>query len=153
MTTSGALRQSSARATRAFCPPDRSFILMVCAWLTKPKVPSCLRAFSYGKSNSRIRYSDGVSSAVRCSPECWSNLPIRYTDTTMVDVTQGGIYIWATAEGSRSGGAGNFGKEFQNTSTKNKTNISETKWSFLFITQYAYNFVKQRKQREKGRLL
>jgi len=75
MMTSGAFRQSSARATRAFCPPDRSFMRMVCAWPASPKVPSCLRAFSYGKSNNRIRYSEGVSSAVKCSPECWSNLP------------------------------------------------------------------------------
>lgn len=29
--TSGAFRQSSARATRAFCPPERSFMRMVCA--------------------------------------------------------------------------------------------------------------------------
>lgn len=73
--TSGAFRQSSARATRAFCPPDRSFMRIVCAWPASPKVPSCLRAFSYGKSNNRIRYSAGVSSAVKCSPECWSNFP------------------------------------------------------------------------------
>jgi len=73
--TSGAFRQSSARATRAFCPPDKSFMRIVCAWPASPKVPSCLRAFSYGRSNNRIRYSAGVSSAVKCSPECWSNFP------------------------------------------------------------------------------
>ena len=31
--------------------------------------------FSTGKLNSRIKYSVGDSSAVKCSPECWSNLP------------------------------------------------------------------------------
>lgn len=76
--TSGAFRQSSAKATRAFCPPDRSFMRMVCAWPASPKVPSCLRAFSYGRSNNRIKYSAGVSSAVKCSPECWSNFPSFY---------------------------------------------------------------------------
>lgn len=79
ITTSGALRHNSASATLAFCPPERSFIFIVCAWLTKPNVPSCFRAFSYGRLNNLIRYSAGVSSAVRCSPECWSNLPIRWS--------------------------------------------------------------------------
>lgn len=77
ITTSGAFKQSSARATLAFWPPDKSIILIVCAWLANPKVPNCFLAFSYGRLKRRIKYSVGVSSAVKCSPECWSNLPIR----------------------------------------------------------------------------
>lgn len=37
--TSGEFRHSWAKATRAFCSPDRSFILIVKAWLARPNVP------------------------------------------------------------------------------------------------------------------
>ena len=43
--TSGAERVSSASATLDFCPPERSFILMVCACDCRPKEPSCFLAW------------------------------------------------------------------------------------------------------------
>ena len=44
--TSGPERVSSARATLDFWPPERSFILMVCACDCSPKVPSCFLAWN-----------------------------------------------------------------------------------------------------------
>ena len=72
--TSGADKVSSASATLDFWPPDKSFIFTVCAWEAKPKLPRALLAFSTGRLKSRIKYSAADSSAVKCSPLCWSNL-------------------------------------------------------------------------------
>ena len=75
----GAASASPANTTRAFCPPERSRISIVCAWPSRPNRPKRARAFpslSPGVSswNCMIK-STGLLSIGRTSTKCWLYLP------------------------------------------------------------------------------